>query len=410
MPAPFDWTHDELARLEREGLRRSLVTRTSPQLASRIASSRGTLLNFGSNDYLALAADERLREAARRAIDEVGVGSGASPLVTGFGRYHAMLAERLAQFEHAERALLLVSGYAANVAVVTALVGRGDLILSDARNHASIIDGCRLAGAEIAIYRHGDVEHARELLVSRSGVRRKLIITDSLFSMDGDIAPLESLADLAEEYGAMLVVDEAHATGVFGARGSGVVEALGLESRIAVRVGTLSKALGSSGGFIVGPASVIDLLMSTARTFIFSTAGTEAAAAAALKALEIVEQEPAFRASLLAMSQTFRAELRSRGFQVQCSAPATGSQKIPLPDASQIIPIVLGDPLRTMQVAQQLRERGIWVPGIRPPSVPQGQSLLRISLTSAHTSSDLDQLLSELLALLPAASRENSRS
>lgn len=383
----FGWVEAELAKLDRAGLRRSLVTRTSPQQAWPIETAGGKLVNFGSNDYLSLASDRRLIQAAKLATEQAGVGSGASPLVTGFGTYHEQLAARLASLEQTEAALLLVSGYAANVAAITTLVSRGDLILSDERNHASIIDGCRLSGATIAIYRHGDAAHAGELLLQHASARRKLIVTDSLFSMDGDIAPLAQLADLADAHQAMLLVDEAHATGVFGERGSGLVEALGLKSRIAVRVGTMSKALGSSGGFIVGPQVVIDWMTSTARSFIFSTAGTEAAAAAAVAAIDIVEQEPERRARLMSLCDHLRSELAARG--ISCG---TGR--------SQIVPIIVGDPQRTMQLASKLRERGMWVPGIRPPSVPVGESLLRISLTSSHSREQLDRLVDEVAKLM----------
>lgn len=380
---PLAWLADEQAAWRARGLAREPIVREGPQRGDRIEVAGETLLNFGSNDYLGLAADPRLAAAANAAVESIGWGSGASPLVTGRGTYHVRLERALAEFEGTEAALLFPTGFAANVGAVTALVSASDAVFSDAKNHASIIDGCRLSGARIHIYRHGDVEHLAELLSAERSARRMLIVTDSLFSMDGDLAPLPELTELAERHGAMLMVDEAHATGVFGERGRGVCEHFGVEERVPIRVGTLSKALGTAGGFVVGSKLLIERLLNRARPYVFSTAMPEALSAAGLAALEIVRDEPERRRGLLARATELRARLQAAGFRVGRSA-------------SQIVPIYLGDPATTMQAAAALREGGVFVPGIRPPSVPEGESLLRISLSAVHGPAEIERLLAAL--------------
>jgi 8-amino-7-oxononanoate synthase len=383
---PFAWVQAELHDLDQRGLRRSLAERARAQRGDRIVVDGRELVNFGSNDYLGLADDPRLATAVRAAIDTHGWGAGASPLVTGRGDLHAKLERRLAEFEHTEAALLFPTGFAANVGTITALAGPGDAIFSDAKNHASIIDGCRLSGAAVHVYRHADAAHLKTLLEQTRGARRRLIVTDGLFSMDGDLAPLDAIAELAERHAAMLVVDEAHATGVFGATGRGACEHFHLSPTAAIRVGTLSKALGSIGGFVCGPQPIIDWLLNRARPYVFSTALPEATAAAALAALDIVEQEPQRRRELLDRAAALRQKLMAASFRIGLSQ-------------SQIVPILLGDPMRTMQAAAHLRAAGFFVPGIRPPSVPAGESLLRISLTWRHD----EAMIERLLASLPAA-------
>jgi 8-amino-7-oxononanoate synthase len=379
---PLSWLDGELAQLDARHLRRHRFTHSGPQGATIILGDQA-LVNFGSNDYLGLAADPRLSAAAARAAQREGWGAGASPLVTGHGASHAELERQLAEFEGTEAALLFSSGFAANLGTVAALVERGDAIFADAKNHASLIDGCRLSRAEVHIYRHADVDHLSELLRSAGGYRRRLIVTDSLFSMDGDFAPLAQIAELAEQHDAMLLIDEAHATGVFGQRGRGVAETLGIEDGVHIRIGTLSKALGSIGGFVAGRRNLIDWLLNRARSYVFSTAFPPAIAAAACEALQIIRDEPQRRTELLAGAKSVRERLRAQGWNVGQSA-------------SQIIPVYLGQPDRTMCVAQQLRERGLFVPGIRPPTVPPGESLLRISLSWAHSADLLEQLLAVL--------------
>jgi 8-amino-7-oxononanoate synthase len=387
MHDPLSWIDDELTALQRAGLLRSLAVRSGPQQGAHIVLNGQTLANFGSNDYLGIAsllAKSPANAPILAAMQQSGWGAGASPLVTGRGEYHARLEAALAQFEGTEAALLFPSGFAANAGTVAALVGPGDVIFSDAYNHASLIDGCRLSGARVVVYRHGDAGHLRELLATDSAAaRRKLIVTDSLFSMDGDLAPLDDLAELAARHGAMLMVDEAHATGVFGEQGRGLCELFGVEEGVHVRVGTLSKALGSLGGFVAGQQRLIDWLTNRARTYFFSTACPEPVAAAGLAALELVRREPHRRTGLLARAAELRQELQRQGWPM----PARGSQ---------IIPLRVGDPQATMQLSARLREQGLLVPGIRPPSVPAGESLLRISLTWDHDAATVAALLAGL--------------
>jgi 8-amino-7-oxononanoate synthase len=360
---PLAWLDDELAALDAQHLRRRLTTRSGPQQAKIAVGDSDSLVNFGSNDYLGLAADQRLIDAALRAAATDGWGAGASPLVTGRSSAHAALEQQLAAFEGTEAVLTFSSGFAANVGTAAALSDRGDVIFADAKNHASLIDSCRLSRAEVRIYRHADVDHLAELLAGAVDFRRRLIVTDTLFSMDGDLAPLVPLAELAKQHSAMLMVDEAHATGVFGRSGRGVAEHLGVEEGVHIRVGTLSKALGGVGGFVAGPQNLIDWLMNRARSYVFSTAFPPAVAGAALAALEIVRSEPHRRRELLNRGALLRETLAGQGWNVGRAM-------------SQIVPIYLGDPEQTIQLSRRLKDRGFLVPGIRPPSVPPGESLL----------------------------------
>jgi 8-amino-7-oxononanoate synthase len=310
------------------------------------------------------------------------------------GRSHAQaeLESRLAAFEGAEAALVFPTGFAANAGTIPALVDRDDAILADAKNHASLIDGCRLSRAAVHVYPHGDVGALERLLASTAGARRRLVITDSLFSMDGDLAPLTEIAELARKYGAMLMIDEAHATGVFGAQGRGVAEHCGVHDPTIIRVGTLSKALGSAGGFVCGPRSLVQWLANRARSFVFSTAHPAAPLAAARVALDIVEAEPWRRTRLLASAAAVRGLLQDQGWN-------TGASQ------SQIIPIVVGSPAAAVELSARLRDAGHWVPAIRPPSVPAGQSLVRLNLTANHTEEMIASVL-EAFVRLRGARRE----
>jgi 8-amino-7-oxononanoate synthase len=379
---PLSWIDSELERLDSAGLRRRLVIRESPQSATVTIDGR-ELVNFGSNDYLGLASDPRLAAAAKAAIDAEGWGSGASPLVSGRASSHAELERRLADFEGTEAALVFPSGFAANAGTIPALVDEGDAIFADAKNHASLIDGCRLSRAARFVYPHGDADALERQLKDASRYRRRLIVTDTLFSMDGDIAPLARLAELAESHHAMLLVDEAHATGLFGEKGSGLFSAAGLDGNNVIRIGTLSKALGTGGGFVCGSQPLINYLANAARSYVFSTAQPAATSAAALAALDIVASEPHRRRDLLSRAADLRQRLREQGWN-------TGRSE------SQIIPLYLGNPDRTMQLAAALREAGYFIPGIRPPSVPAGESLLRLSLCYHHTPAMIDELLTVL--------------
>ncbi len=381
---PLAWIDRELAALDEQGLRRHLATRTGQQ-AARVVIDGRELVNFGSNDYLALAADPRLAGAVAQATRSQGWGSGASPLISGYAQQHRQLEQRLAQFEGTEAALVFSSGFAANVGTVAALVGPGDVVFADRKNHASLLDGCRLSRADVKVYPHGDCRRLAELLAKAGDYGRRLIATDGLFSMDGDLAPLDELAEVARRHDAMLLVDEAHATGVFGRNGRGVAEHFGVEDRVDVRIGTLSKALGSVGGFVAGSRPLIEWLVNRARPYVFSTAGPSAAAAAAVAALEIVSHQPGRRETLLARAGSLRKQLKAqeKGFNLGNSS-------------SQIIPLIVGDTDRAVQLAAGLRDRGLLVPAIRPPTVPQGEACLRISLTSGHTEQMVGTLLEAL--------------
>ena len=377
-PDVLGWIDTELESLRRQGLGRQAVVRQGRQGAwIRLGGRR--LINFGSNDYLGLAADPRLASAAATAIADEGCGSGASPLISGRSRSQEQLERALAHFEGTEAALVFPSGYAANTGAVAALVGPGDVVFTDRKNHASLLDGCRLSRADVRVYPHGDCDRLAALLANSGRYRRRLIVTDGLFSMDGDFAPLGELVELAERHGAVLLVDEAHATGVWGTHGRGTAEFAGVEDHVPVRVGTLSKALGSAGGFVAGSAKLVRWLIHRARPYVFSTAPPPAAAAAATAALEVVRHEPHRREQLVARAEALRRAISAQGWNLGNSQ-------------SQIIPVILGTAQRASAMAARLRRRGLFVPAIRPPTVPDGQACLRISLTWSHTPEMLAQL------------------
>jgi 8-amino-7-oxononanoate synthase len=386
MPTPLDWIDDALAELDRRGLRRTASVRESAQRASEICLGGRKLVNFGSNDYLGLAADPYIASAIPDFSGEFGWGSGSSPLVSGNSSLQQSLEREVAGFLGTEDAIVFPTGFAANAGTIPCLVGRGDAIFSDALNHASIIDGCRLSGATIHVYRHRDVDHLRELLDETKFTARRLIVTESLFSMDGDLAPLTQLAEIAAEHSAMLMVDEAHATGVFGKSGRGLCEQIGVENGVHVHLGTFSKALGSVGGFVAGSAQLVEWLRNRARTYMFSTAAPAVAAVATRRALAIASSDQDRREGLLELSKRTRDALRSHGFDIGASE-------------SQIVPVILGDARRAVAASAELREMGFFVPAIRPPSVPDGQSRLRISLTALHTSQHVDDLIAALLGV-----------
>lgn len=368
------WVEQQLQHLRDADLYRGLRVRQSPHVSGWVQLDGQALMDFGSNDYLGLAADPRVIEAARECLAQAGWGSGASPLLSGYGLWHQRLEEELAQFEGCAAARVFPTGFAANLSVIPALAGSGDLILSDALNHASLIDGCRLSGARICVYRHADPNHAEELLKAatrESAPSRILLVTDGLFSMDGDFAPLPDLCQLADRYEALLLVDEAHATGVWGETGRGVCEHWGVSDRVSLRTGTLSKAFGCVGGFVTGPRDYLDWLTNRARAYMFSTAMPEAAAAAARMALQIIQNEPERRVQLKQHAAEVRSDLTALGMDL-CGS------------TSQIIPIRLGSPARALAAAGQLHSAGLFVPAIRPPSVPAESSRLRISLSCSH--------------------------
>lgn len=369
-----------LQRREEAGLLRRVSTWT-PRSARWVVTPHGRgLVHFGANDYLALSWEPRVREAV--ADPRTGrYGAGASPLLTGHTEAHDALRLRLAAMARSEGALLFSSGYAANVGVVSALASNEDVLFSDRLNHASLIDGCRLSRARVIVYPHKDLETLRALVCRHRGEgRRAWIVTDSVFSMDGDVAPVERLEAIAEEYDLGLIVDEAHATGVFGERGGGVLEERSCLSDRWIKVGTLSKAIGCSGGFVAGPDVLIRYLENTARSFLYSTSLPLGHCRAAAVAVDLLGSMAAERMALRLASQSLRDRLRRMGHQV-----GEGD--------SPIVPIYAPSVPDVVAWSQRLAEAGFYVPAIRPPTVPEGGSLLRVSLNIAHTPQDLDGLV-----------------
>jgi 8-amino-7-oxononanoate synthase len=352
-----------------------------------------TYIQFCTNNYLGLASDPELIDAAREALGRWGAGGGASRVVAGSLGIHHELEAALARFKHAEAALVFPTGYMANLAVLTTFAGAPDLVVSDKLNHASLIDAARYAGARSRTFPHRRYERAAALLTKdASDDGGRFLVSDTVFSMDGDVADLPALCRAAEAAprpdGARVIVDEAHATGVLGPRGAGLAELQGVEHRIDVTVGTLSKALGSLGGFVVGARPVIDTLINAARSFIYTTALPPACAAAALAALRIVEREPARRRRVCAMAEHVRRELRALGYD--CGDSTT-----------PIVPVILGDVSHALLAAEKLRQRGLFVPAIRPPTVPPNGSRLRLSIMTTHTDTHIERLLNAMRELAP---------
>ncbi|MBE3585156.1 8-amino-7-oxononanoate synthase [Desulfofundulus thermocisternus] len=367
----IDFLSEELRLMKEHHLYRSLYLIDGPSEPKTIINGREMLL-FSSNNYLGLASHPRVKAAAIAAVKRWGTGSGGSRLTTGNFNLHRQLEKRIARFKGTEDAIIFNTGYMANLGVISALAGREDLVISDQLNHASIVDGCRLSRATVRIYRHNDMLDLARILSDRTSFRRCLIVTDGVFSMDGDIAPLPQLFELAQEHQAMLMVDDAHATGVLGDRGAGTVEHFGLEKRGIIQMGTLSKALGSEGGYVAGTSNLIDFLRNRARSFIYSTALSPPVIASAMAALEVLENEPHLKEQLKANVRLFYQGLKDLGFEV-------------LPTQSAIIPLMVGDSCKALALSAALAEMGVFVPAIRPPTVPEGTSRLRITLMATHT-------------------------
>jgi 8-amino-7-oxononanoate synthase len=364
-----------LGEIEQLGLSRRLRMISGPQ-GPRVLLDGQPVLLLCSNNYLGLADHPRVREAAAEAAMRWGVGAGASRLVSGTMTIHHRLEERLAAFKGSESCVLFGSGYLANLGVIGALAGPGDVVFSDELNHASIVDGCRLSRARVCVYRHLDSEHLAWSLRRHGGEGRRLIATDSVFSMDGDLAPLQVLVELAREHGARLLVDEAHATGALGPGGRGAVAQAGLEGEIDVLVGTLGKALGSYGAYVCADATMVRYLINTARALIFSTAPGPPAVAGALAALGLIEERPHRVARLRSNARTLRGALAREGFAVAESE-------------MQIVPLLAGDEQTALALCQGALERGIFAQAIRPPSVPAGTSRLRLTAMASHTPAEL---------------------
>ncbi len=363
-----------LEELRESGLHRRLRMVEGAQ-GPRVTLDGRPVLLLCSNDYLGLAGHPQVREAAAEAALDRGAGAGASRLISGNMTPHRRLERRLAEFKGYEAALLFGSGYLANLGAISALAGRGQVVFSDELNHASIVDGCRLARAKTFVYRHGDVEHLAWGLREAAG-HGALIVTDGIFSMDGDVAPLADLVRLAREHDCRLMVDEAHATGALGPGGRGSVAAAGLSDEVDLVVGTLGKALGSYGAYACASAELRDYLLNTARSFIFSTALPPPVLAAALAALELLEAEPQRVRRLGANAAALREGLAAEGL-----TPGGGT--------SQIVPLEVGEAGPTMELCERLLEHGVFAQGIRPPTVPPGSSRLRFSVMATHEEADL---------------------
>lgn len=379
------WLGEELEAWEKHGLMRALRPVRAGS-AVHVEAEGHKLVLFSSNDYLGLSFHPSVREAVARTAQEMGMGPRGSPLVCGYTDLHEKLEHRLAELKGTEAALLFPTGYAANTATLQALADDRTAIFSDALNHASIVDGCRLAkcsGAQIQIYRHADAHHLEDLL-KKTEAPKRLIVTDTVFSMDGDLAPLAEIVALREQYGALSIVDEAHATLVFGERGGGLAEEMGVSAQVDIQTGTFSKAFGVQGGFIATNARLRSWLVNRGRAFVFSTALPLPVIAGALAALDVVQTEPRIRKRLWESIGRF-------------------SSAIGRPLESPIIPIVIGDNDRTMTASKELFRLGFHVAGIRPPTVPEGTSRLRMALSAAHTQEDIDGLVAALgdLELIP---------
>jgi len=372
------WAAEGVATLSAHGLLRRLEPLESPQ--GPVVTVKGqTLVNFSSNDYLGLAADETVRQALRDGSVQHGVGSGASRLLVGDTTAHQALEQALADFEDAETALLFNSGYAANTGVLPALLGPEDVVFSDELNHASLIDGCRLSRAKVVVYPHGNVAALASLVTSNPG-RRRLVVTDAVFSMDGDPAPLKAIADLCEATELGLMVDEAHATGVLGPTGAGLSEAEGVKPDL--RMGTLSKALGCFGAWVAGPDTLRTYLLNTARSLVFSTALPAPVCAAAMTALARLRVDATLRNRLWHVIRRFSQGLAGLG--------------LPTHESSAIFSVVLGTPERALAASSALRRRGVLARAIRPPTVPRGTSRLRFAVSAAHTDEQIDQAIAAL--------------
>jgi 8-amino-7-oxononanoate synthase len=366
---------ERLAEIEQLGRRRTLRMVSGPQ-GPHVSLDGQPVLLLCSNNYLGLADHPQVREAAADAAMTFGVGAGASRLVSGTMSIHRELEQRLAAFEGSEACLLFGSGYLANLGTIGALAGPGDTIFSDELNHASIIDGCRASRAEVIVYRHLDTDHLESCLRKHGGKGRRVIVSDSVFSMDGDVAPLARIVELAREHGARTIVDEAHATGTLGDGGRGAVSQAGVQGKIDVLVGTLGKALGSYGAYACASEEMVRLLINTARPLIFSTAPSPPSAAGALAALNLLEAEPERVSHLHGAARTLRGALAERGFAVEQSD-------------MHILPLVVGDSETAMHLCQGALERGVFAQAIRPPTVPEGTSRLRLAVMASHTATEL---------------------
>ena len=375
----LNWIEQELAELAARGLSANIRVIDSPMDAWVTIDGR-RVLNFCANNYLGLANHPRLREAAKRAIDRYGIGPGAVRTIAGTMTLHVELERKLAEFKQAEACITFQSGFMANLATIPALMGEGDLIFSDELNHASIIDACRLSKARTVRYAHNDVDDLRRKLAEHSQARRRLIVSDGVFSMDGDIAPLDKLVEAAEEHGAILMIDDAHGEGVLGRGGRGIVGHFGLHGRVDIEVGTLSKAFGVVGGMVAGKKPIVEWLRQRGRPFLFSSAMTVPDVAACIEAVDILRESDELVARLWENARLLRSGMQALGFD-------TGRSQTP------IIPLMLGEAPLAQEFSRRLFEKGVFAMAIGYPTVPMGKARIRVMNSAAHSKSDLEQAL-----------------
>ena len=372
---------EKLTKVKEDGLYRKLKYIETAQ-SPRVRIEGKDVMLFGSNNYLGLCDDPRLKEAAIVAINKYGVGAGGSRLTTGSNNLHEKLELKLASFKGTEASLVFNTGYMANIGIITALCDKNWVIFCDRLNHASIIDGCILSGAKLVRYKHCDIDNLTKKINKHKGVNN-LIITDGVFSMSGDVAPLLDIVEVAKQNDMITMVDDAHGTGVLGENGRGTASHFGVSEQIDILMGTLSKAVASEGGYVAGKYELIDYFKNFSRSFIYSTALSPAVIATSIKSLEIIENDTEMRTNLLNMSNWFQKQLRKAGFNV----PET---------ITPIITIIVGDAEKAVQFSGNLLDEGIYIPAIRPPTVPKGTSLLRISLMATHTQQDLNEALKKI--------------
>jgi glycine C-acetyltransferase len=372
---PLRYLGDELEGLRAQGLYRQLRILEDEQRAHTVFDGR-SVVNLSSNNYLGLTTHPRLRERALEAVRQFGVGSGSVRTIAGTMALHMELERRLAEFKHTEAVVVFQSGFTANAGTVSSILTRDDVVISDELNHASIIDGCRLSRAAIKVFPHKDVDAARRTLRELPAAQRKLLITDGVFSMDGDLGPLPALCELAEEFGCIMMVDDAHASGVFGRNGRGTVDHFGMHGRVDVQVGTLSKAIGALGGYVAGSRTLIEFLYHRARPFLFSTSHPPAVAAACIAALDVLIEEPQLVDRLWDNTRFFKAGLADLGFD-------TGISESP------ITPVIVGDGTLAMRLSDRLFEQGVFAQGIAYPTVARDRARVRTIVTATHTREDL---------------------
>ena len=385
------WLEDEKRELEQAGHWRALRSTMSAPTGRVLLDGR-EVISLASTNYLGLSTHPEVVQACSEATLEYGTGASGSRLIAGNSRLYEILESKIAGMLNTEAALVFSSGYLANISTIPVLVGEGDLILSDERNHISLIEGCRLSRATKLIYRHCDPQHLKELLSESSNYKRRLIVTDGVFSMDGDFPPLAEIWDIAEAYNAMLLVDDVHGFGIFGNSGGGIVDYLGVADRGIIQIGALSKAVGSIGAFVAGSQSLIDFLINRARGFIFTTGLPPGTLAAASAAIDLIRSNFEQRHKLFTNVHTLRLGLSEAGFQL-------------LSNETHILPLILGEAKITTQFVEALLNEGVFAPGIRPPTVPSGTSRLRITPTANHTREELQEALEGFIAARTAAAR-----